>query len=159
MVAAIIALITALISYFGAKKSGASDTAALAVGAAAGAGTYYVATQTDWGKGIVSSIDTKWAQLTGSDGKPLTTADGQPIIGPEGSTPVKNPDGSYAKDDKGNIVFELGGKLISSAGEVLKSWGPVGTAGVIGVGAGLASGIPPWVLLAGGGVLLFALLK
>lgn len=56
MVEAIIAIIMAIIGFFPSKKSGASDGEAAMIAAGAGLGTYYVATETEWGKGAVPSI-------------------------------------------------------------------------------------------------------
>lgn len=161
MTEAIIAIIVALISYFGSKKAGADDTKAAAIGLAAGAGTYWVAKETDWGKSTVSDIDKWWDQTfdDGVGGKVVDPKTGTEIKGPPGSTLVRNKDGSIARDDAGNPIFELAGKFVSAGGEVLKSWGPTGTAAVIGA-AGVASGkIPQWMVLAGLGIAAIVLLK
>lgn len=156
-----VSLIIALVSFFLSKKSGASTGQSAAIAAASGLGTYYVATETDWGKRTLGSVDAKidgWINPTtketiaSSDVQPLTE-NGQPVLDADGaqvyeqkSKPaVKNSDGSWF------------GALVSSAGGVLKSWGGVGTAAVIGAGS-VASGSSlqkwmPW-LLGGLGVYL-----
>lgn len=133
MIAAIIALIMALVSFFGAKKAGASDGEAAAIAGAAGLGTYYVGTQTEWGRDMISDIES-WVGVTDSSGDPVLNGDGQPAKVPEGAEIMRNEDGSVAKDANGNVMW----KLVDSAGKVLTSWGPVGTAGVIGA-AGVAT--------------------
>lgn len=158
MIAAILAIVAALISYFGAKKAGASDATAAAVGLAAGAGTYYVATQTDWGKALVSDIDGAWTDLVGRDGDPILDADGKAVTAPEGAVPVYNEDGTLAKDPDGNPLYTIGGKLISTVGDVLKDWGPIGTAAVVGTANGTVESIADkygvWILVGLGAFLL-----
>lgn len=123
----IIALIMALVSFFGSKKAGASDGEAAAIAGAAGLGTYYVSTETEWGKSMVDDIES-WIGVTDSEGAPVLNGDGQPATVPEGAEVIRNEDGSVAKDENGNVLW----KLVDSTGKVLTSWGPVGTAGVIG---------------------------
>lgn len=57
MVAAIVPLILAILSYFASKKAGASDGEAALVAAGVGAGSYYLATETEWGQGVISDIE------------------------------------------------------------------------------------------------------
>lgn len=155
MVLAIITLIVSLIGYFGAKKGGASDTTAALAGIAAGAGTYYVGSQTDWGKDAVASIE-DWIGLTGDDGQPVLNGNGTAAKIPEGAEVIKNEDGSVARDANGNVMW----KLVDSAGNVLQSWGPTGTAAVVGAGAVASSDLidSPWFWL-GAGAVLIAVLK
>lgn len=134
MMAAIISLIMALVSFFGSKKAGASDGEAAAIAGAAGLGTYYVSTETEWGRDMVSNIES-WVGVTDDSGDPVLNGDGQPATVPEGAEIVRNEDGSVAKDANGNVMW----KLVDSTGKVLTSWGPVGTAGVIGA-TGVATG-------------------
>lgn len=150
MVAAIIALVMALVGFFTSKKAGATDAQAALAGAAAGAGTYYVGTQTEWGKDMVSKIS-DWVGVTDSNGEPITNADGKPASIPKGATVVLDSEGNPARDPQGNVIW----KLVDEAGNVLKSWGPTGTASVIGAGAFAASAEEkPWLWLAGAGILL-----
>lgn len=155
MVEAIIAIIMALVSYFGSKKAGASDGEAALIAAGAGLGTYYVSTQTEWGKGIVDKIE-NWVGITDDDGQPVLEADGTAAKVPEGAEVLKNPDGTPKRDANGNIMW----KLVDAAGNVLTSWGPTGTAAVIGAGAA-ASVVDdyPWLIPAGIGLAAFAILS
>lgn len=156
MVAAIIALITTLVSFFASKKSGASDGEAALIAAGVGAGTYYVGTQTEWGKGIIDDIE-NWVGVKDGTGKPVLNNDGSEVKMPKGATIVTDENGVPRKDPQGNVMWEL----VSSTGEVLKSWGPTGTATVIGTGAlaSSADDLPSWLLPAGLGLAVFALLK
>lgn len=130
-----ISMIIALITAFLSKKSGASDGEALALGAGAGLGTYYVATQTDWGKSILSDLD------------------GNP-------TPLLDSEGNPVRDAAGRVVYTNSGST-STIGDVLKSWGGTGTAAVLGTAGLVASDDDwskyiPWVL---GAVALVFLVK
>lgn len=151
----IIALIMALVSFFGSKKAGASDGEAAAIAGAAGLGTYYVSTQTEWGRDLVSDIKS-WVGVTDSSGDPVLNGDGQPATVPEGAEVILNEDGSVAKDANGNVLW----KLVDSTGKVLTSWGPVGTAGVIGT-AGIATGAidTKWLWIGGAALLAVVVLK
>lgn len=154
MIAAIISLIMALVSYFGSKKAGASDGAAAAIAAGAGLGSYYVATNTEWGKGIVDNVG-GWVGLKDEAGNPVTNSDSSPVQAPPGAVPQRNPDGSVKYDSAGNALWQVADK----AGNVLTSWGPMGTAAVIGT-AGLVSNADefPWLWVALG-VGAFALIS
>lgn len=157
MVEAIIAIIMAIVSYFASKKSGASDGEAAMIAAGAGLGTYYVATETEWGKGAVSSIK-DWVGLKGPDDEPLLNGDMSPVKAPEGAKPVLDEAGNVVRDENGNVLW----KLIDSSGKVLTSWGAAGTAGVIATGAAADDGLfdsenMPWII--GGGILALVLLS
>lgn len=156
MTAALIALITALISFFAAKKGGASDGQAALAGAAAGAGSYYVATNTEWGKGAVSSIEKGWDSLFDANGEPLLNGDGTAAKAPAGAEPVLGEDGQPVRDSSGNVLW----KLVDSAGNVLTSWGPTGTATVIGTTAIAADDdLREWLPWIAGGVVAIMLLR
>lgn len=124
------ALILALLSFFTSKKSGASDSKALLTAGLVGAGTYYVANETEWGQ---ENLD--W--FSDDKQKPSVTT----------TVPVTNSSGQPVKDSNGNIVY----KVVDSAGKVLESWGGTGTAAVIGAGAVAADDslrkYLPWVLI------------
>lgn len=154
MVEAIIAIVMALISYFGSKKAGASDGEAALIAAGVGAGSYYVATETDWGKGLVSDIK-DWTGLTDAAGEPVLDENGNPIIAPPGAKLVLDAEGNPIPDNQGGFAW----KVVDSTGSVLESWGAAGTAGVIGAGALAAGVLPSWVLPVGAGVALLVLLK
>lgn len=92
MIAAILSIIMAIVSYFTAKKkTGASDTQAALVAAAAGAGTYYVATETEWGKSAVASLESG----LGIDKKTEVVTKGDPVVKEVVYTAA---DGTIAKD-------------------------------------------------------------
>lgn len=180
-----ITLILALISFFVSKKNGASTTEAALTAAAVGAGTYYVTTQTDWGKSTLGGINDSIADLTGTgyvdpkksaktytpeqvrplvdaNGKSITDAAGNPLYEPiVGSTVPRNSDGSVKVEQDGSVI----GALISGVSGVLKSWGGGGTAAVIGTTAvatsdsGVAGFIKDNALLIGGTILAIMLLK
>lgn len=134
MVQLIIALIMALISYFTAKKKGgASNTQAAMIAAAAGMGTYYVASETEWGQSAVSSIE-------GTLGL---------------SDPTTNPDNydCTIKEDGTKVYTPKAGTNSTStnAWDVLKTWGATGTSAVIGTTALSTSSTLqkylPWLLV------------
>lgn len=154
MTAAIISIILALISYFGAKKSGASDSTAAMVAAGVGVGSYYVATQTEWGKGLISDVE-DWVGVKDKDGASVQNADGTLAKVPAGSKVVLGADGNPVKDGNGNVLWHA----IDAAGNVLESWGPMGTAAVIGTSALASDSLPSWVLPAAVGAVAFVLLK
>lgn len=104
------AIIMMLLSYFLSKKSGASDTKALLTAGLVGAGTYYVANETEWGQENLNWFEGDNDVQTGTQ------------------TPVKDANGNIVRDANGNIL----NKLIDSTGKVLTSWGGTGTAAVIG---------------------------
>lgn len=140
MIEIILSLISALISYLGAKAAGAKDSTALGVAAAAGLGTYYVATETDWGKGTVKSLGAAWDRAFASDGNALVDEKGRDVYVPPGVEPVTRPrtgtdpgTGGFVAvlDAAGNVVTTLGSKAIETTGDTLQSWGPAGTSGVI----------------------------
>lgn len=155
--AALIPILIALISYFATKKSGADDSTALGVAAVAGAGSYYVATETDWGKGVISDLDAGWKNLIGDDGNPVLDAAGKPQRVPEGSVPVRNADGSYVLDALGNVATTG----IKTTGAVLQSWGGTGTAAVVGTAAvaSKADDLVQYIPWVAGGVVALMLLK
>lgn len=153
MISAIIAIIMALVSFFGSKKAGASDGQAAAIAAGAGLGTYYVANNTEWGKGIVSTIS-EWVGLKDENGTPILNKDGTPVKAPPGAKVVLDEAGQPVRDTNGNVMW----KLVDSAGNVLESWGPTGTATVIGTGA-LATQAEefPWLWVGVGAVAILLL--
>lgn len=136
MIAGILAIVAALIGYFTSKKSGANDGTAAAVGLAAGAGTYWTATQTDWGKAGVEKIE-GW----------FTHPDG-----------TKTP-GNLIKGEDGKYRDSITGKIVETTGDVLQSWGPAGTAGVLATSRGVFSGDWKWILIGGGVLATMVVLK
>lgn len=123
-----ISIIIGLIASFLAKKKGASTAEAALIGAAAGAGTYYVTTETDWGKALIGNTDQPWVQATTEAGTPLIGPDGKPVMIPPGTKPNLDANNNIVKDASGNWWTTL----VGGTKDVLTSWGPAGTAGVIG---------------------------
>lgn len=150
MIAGILAVVAALIGYFGSKKSGAKDATAAAVGVAAGAGTYWTATKTDWGKNVVSKIDNFWTKPKQSGGAPVVDRDGNQIALPPGT----------ALDNDGQTIRDASGSVVGSIADVLKDWGPAGTASVIG-GTVVASKFKfePWMALVAIGAVVLLVAK
>lgn len=162
----IISILIALAGYFMSKKSGADDTEAALIGAAAGLGTYYVGTETEWGKDLVSALDGKetLTPALAEDGTKLHDSAGNEVLIPAGSTPVLNGDGTVktengspvvtVKKEDGSVVTTT----VSKIAEVLKSWGATGTAAVIGTTAVATSDDKMWTYVAIGAA-AFLLLK
>lgn len=145
MIEIILAIVMALISYFTAKeKGGASDGEAALVAGLAGAGTYYATTETEWGRESVDFLD------EAIFGSPSDTVDVNTQTGTV--TYKRDADGNYVPIATGGV--QSGGT--SGVWDTLKSWGPVGTAGVLGVGAGAVTGKTDWLLI--GGIALAAIL-
>lgn len=134
-------LIMMVVSFFlsgGAKKG--NRTKALITAGIVGAGTYYAVTQTDWGK----SLDVL-------DNPAQQNVSAQPVLGPDGK-PVLSP--------AGQPIYNQG----PNGWDVLKSWGPTGTALVAGTvaagtGSGIFGSIPPWLLVGGIGLAAVAVLR
>lgn len=150
MVELIISVVLALISYFTAKKSGAKDAQAAAVGAAAGLGSYYVATQTDWGKSFFADTSKDWVLATDANGNPVKDEYGTDVYVPAGEQAIIGPDGKVKVSADGTWFT----KTLDSTASVLKSWGGAGTAAVIGTTAAASGGVfsdlkqyVPWILL------------
>lgn len=114
-----LSLLMALISYFTTKKKTNGNTAA-ALGAAAlvGAGTYYVTHETEWGSENLGFLDGV------TDATSATVSDGSGNVPSAVGGSVKVP-----TQQAGTTGFW------DSTTDVLKSWGPTGTAAVIGTTA------------------------
>lgn len=145
MIELILAIVMALISYFATKeKTGASNTQAAMAAAAAGLGTYYVASETEWGQGVVDSLS-GWTGLPNTRTDQTTT-----VVGPNGeSTKVPTATGSTAKPNTG-----------TNAWDVLESWGPTATAATVGAtGLAISGGLDKWLPWIAGAVAIFLLVK
>ena len=153
-----ITLVMMIISYFLQKKNGVSSGKAALTAAAVGAGTYYVATQTTWGQNLETSIESGWNSLTNSDGTTVTNQDGSMATAPAGSTPRLDANGAQVYDSNGNALFNLANSAVKTTGDVLQSWGPTGTAAVIGTTALATDGDTRKYLLWGGIALAAVLL-
>lgn len=129
-------IIMALLSFFTAKKSGASGTKALLAGAAVGLGSYYVTHETDWGRANLGSLDGVVASA--DTAKPLLDAAGNPIVDPATGTAIVTRTPVVA----GGTTSSTGGSLM----DVLSGAG--GTAASVGIGAVAAAtvGAYPWLI-------------
>lgn len=151
-----ISIIIALITAFIAKKKGASTAEAALAGAAVGAGTYYVTTETDWGKALIGNVDKPWVQATTAAGTPMVGPDGKPVMIPPGTTPLVDAAGNITKDASGNWWKTAVGGVT----DVLTSWGPAGTAGVIGtVAVASDPGLRKYLPLALAAVVVLLIMK
>lgn len=147
-----VSLIMALISFLTAKKSGKSTTQAAAIAAATGLGTYYVATQTEWGKSTLGAlndsiadatgvgyIDSKGGQSTATDIEPVKDSEGAQVYNNAGRPLYQSKANPVVLDANGRPVTQsdgsIAGALITGTAGVLTSWGPTGTAAVIGTTA------------------------
>lgn len=121
------------------KKNPEKKGQAVAAAALAGLGTYYVTHETDWGKENLGSLDGVVPNVTPAPGDGVTLADG-----------------STAPKSNSSMPTKVNGST-TGVWDVIKSWGPAGTAAVIGT-AGVATGAfdlkkyLPWIV---GGVAAF----
>lgn len=150
MIKIIAAIVVALISFFISKKSGASSAQAAAVGAAAGVGSYYVATETEWGKALFSNANGgEWVVAKDSAGNTITDDQGRTVYVPAGEKATVGADGKVAVASDGTWFT----KTLDTTKAVLTSWGGAGTAAVIGTTAvATSSGLQkylPWLLIGG----------
>lgn len=136
-----LSILMALIAFFATKKKDGSNTGtALAAGAVAGLGTYYVTHETEWGAANLGQFD-------GVVTVPSAVTPGSPgTITSGGLTVPTAPVGTPAST--------------SGLWKTLESWGPVGTASVIGTTGVVTSKDPnkylPWLI---GGVCALILLR
>lgn len=136
-----ITILLFVLSFLTAKRNGATDGQAV-LGAALVGGATYAVTHSDFAAGTalaeMDGVQTA-TQLLDANGAPVTDSSGRPITLPSGAT------------------IDNTGKIISTTGEVLKSWGGTGTAAVVGSVA-LANGAfdkyLPLILLGAGFLVL-----
>lgn len=141
----ILSIIMAIISYVTTKKGDSKNEGkAMAAAAAAGLGTYWFTTETEWGQDAVGWLNNNIANL-------------------DGTSPVTTRTGSTTVDGDGKVIsVGTGGKATvpsTNAWDVLKGWGATGTATVIGTGA-VAGGLlsdnwVKWALIGVGVYLIF----
>lgn len=125
-------LLVMLLSYFAQRANGASASKAALTAGLAGAGTYYLTHETDWGRANLGSFDG------------VGTATGPNVVDKNGNT-ILDPNGSPLKT------------IVNGTTDVLKSWGAVGTAGVVATTGAVAGGVfssanLKWLLLGGLGL-------
>lgn len=164
MFAAIISLIVGLISAFASKKKeGTSNTKAALIGAAAAAGTYYVATETQFGQSAVSALEETFGvssaatvTQTAPDGTSVQVTPApavSTVTAPGAPARISVPSGSSSS----NSTL---GAMTTATADVLKSWGGVGTAAVIGTTAAATtskfSQYLPWLA---GGLLILLIMR
>lgn len=118
-----LSIIIAIISFLTAKKNGASDASALAVGALAGGASYYVTHETEWGTANLGQFDGVVSPVGAATTKKVIDANGV-----ETTVVVPVPTNQATNDGQSGLW------------STLKAWGPTGTAGVIATGAAVASG-------------------
>lgn len=145
-----LSIILALLGFFLSKRNGASNTKALLTAGLAGAGSYYVTHETDWGKANLGALDGVEQPLTEPlldvNGNVITGPTGNPVVGPTvGSAVTTTPTGAIVPVSQGT-----GSGVVSTVGDVLKSWGGTGTAAVVGTTAVASSDnlqkYIPWIL-------------
>lgn len=124
-------ILMSLLSFFVSKRNGASNTQALLTAGLAGAGTYYVTHETDWGKTNLGAFDGVIAS---------------------GTTPLKTEGGVAVTKENGTTAATSG--IDSTIGKLLTSAGGTAAAATVGgftFGALLASpNAWKWVALAVG---------
>lgn len=126
-----LSIIVWLMSYFISTKNGMSSGKAALLATAAGVGTYYLADPSNQGNVLGLSFgDTKATpgDVSGAT-RPATTA-----------------------------VGSIGSTAVSEVGATLRSWGPLGTTGVVATATGALSD-NKWLLYGGVAVLAVLLLK
>lgn len=127
----------ALVTFFlsgGQKKE--NRTRALLAAGLVGAGTYYVSHETEWGQRTLGEFDGVTGVLPNSV-EPVTDATGTPVT--VGGAPVRVGTGTGVLD-------------------VLRDWGPAGTAAVVGTAGVVGSG-NKWLLYGGMALAVIFLLK
>lgn len=143
-----LSIIMAIISALASLKSKPGDKGrAVAAAALGGLGTYYVTHETEWGKDVLGGLDGV-APPTPNPGPGTVTL-------PDGSSTQK--DGTSVPNP--NVGAPNAGKT-TGVWDVLTSWGPTGTAAVIGTGVVAAdSNLRKWLPIAALALGAFLLLK
>lgn len=142
----ILSILMAIISYVTTKKGDSKNEGkAMAAAAAAGLGTYWFTTETQWGKDGVAWLNDNIANLDGTT--PITADGGGQVVNADGRVVSV---GTSRPPTTSN----------TNAWDVLKGWGAAGTATVIGTSA-VAGGMfsKDWVKWALIGVGAYLLLK
>lgn len=139
-------ILITLLTFFmsgGAEKKNRGK--AIAAAALAGVGTYYTTHETDWGKQTLGSLD--GVAVSDANVSPVVDANGNEVL--VSGAPVKPP-----------VVSTPTGQTVGTGfWDVLKSWGPAGTATVAGVGGAALTGNTNWLLIAGLGLAAVLILK
>lgn len=136
-----------ILTFILAKKRTGSTSAALAAASLAGAGSYYVANNTEWGREHLLALDEAVGLTSTTQTKTVTLPNGTVATIPEGAEVVYNADGSVRVDANGTPWYAY-------ATDLAKSWGPAGVAGVVAASTLDLEKYAPWLIVAG---LLFVL--
>lgn len=133
-----LSIILAILSFVMMKKKGVSDSAALLTAAAVGVGSYY-------------TIDPAGPTDLFEMGATTTSTGGSPD--------ALNPaDTASTSSSFLNTAGQVAGTTVTTTGEVLKSWGPAGTALVATTATGLATD-NNWLIYGGLAIAALLLLK
>lgn len=134
-----LSIIMAIISFFTAKKNGASTGASLAVAGLAGAGTYYASHNTEWGKANLLKYD-------GGVVPPVVAPGTATVAGPNGQiVPIPTP------------VSPATNAGSSGYAKMLDWAAPLAVGGIAGAAA--TSSRPSWVVPALLAIGVFLLIK
>lgn len=119
-----LSIIMSIISFFLAKKNGASTGAALAVGGLAGASTYYASHNTEWGKENLLKYDGGVTPPTVTPGTTTVAAPGGQVVPiPTPVSPTTNAGSSgYTKMLDWAAPLAVGGVAGAAATSSLPSW-------------------------------------
>lgn len=132
-----LSLAVALLAYLLQPRGTADERRKALVGAAlAGGATYAVTHYTDWGKENLGQFDG---------------------VVPNNKLPVVDPTNSSG----GSTVGVKPGNTAPTTGfwDTLTSWGPTGTAAVVGTGTAVVTGNSKWLLIAGAALVALMVLK
>lgn len=142
-----IQLLTALIAFFFTKKKTGSTTKAAIAAGLVGVGTNWVVENTQFGQDHLASINSSINNWFSPEG-------GSSAISEQDKVSVTAPDGTITQ------YVPPGPGITSSVADVLKSWGPMGTAGVVGTTAlATDSTLKKWLPIVGVGAVLVLLIK
>lgn len=144
-----LSIVMAIVTFFLAGGSEKENRGrALVAAGLAGAATYYVSHETEWGQRNLGEFDGVTVKAPNdADSSPVADQNGQPYIGSDGK-PIRVP------------LRPDGREPSSGFWSTLTSWGAAGTAAVVGVGGAVASGdAPNWLLLGGLAVAAIVILK
>lgn len=144
-----LSIVMAIVTFFLAGGSEKENRGrALVAAGLAGAATYYVSHETEWGRRNLGEFDGVTIDAPDdTDSSPVVNDAGKPVNGADG-TPIRVPIRPNGKEPQ------------SGFWSTLTSWGAAGTAAVVGVGGAVASGgRPNWLLLGGLAVAAILILK
>lgn len=141
MTSMITSIILWLLSYFLSKKAGAKSGTAALIATGVTAGAYY--------SGITDKITNSVTDLFSSSSSTST----DPV---KAGSPASIGTNNSVAADAGSGIGSFLSTTVTTAGDVLKSWGGVGTAAVVGT-TGVVKGNTSkvkWALIAGAAILI-----